>query len=69
LQGWAGLDKWTPALSPKVVAQEAASRNADEVGGVLAALHKLLGSGTDIKTINYLVVPNYKYPQGGGTPT
>ena len=50
-------------------AQEAASHNADQVSAVLAALHKLLGPGADIKTINYSVVPNYKYPQGGGTPT
>jgi uncharacterized protein YggE len=50
-------------------AQEAASRNSDQVDVVLAALRKLLGSGADIKTINYAVVPNYKYPQGGGTPT
>src|SRR5437667_5505976 len=50
-------------------AQEAASRNADQVDVVLAALRKLLGSGADIKTINYAVVPNYKYPTGGGTPT
>src|SRR5881397_3331027 len=50
-------------------AQEAASRNADQVDAVLAALRKLLGAGADIKTINYSVVPNYKYPQGGGTPT
>src|ERR1043166_3694336 len=50
-------------------AQEAASHNADQVSAVLASLRNLLGSGADIKTINYSVVPNYKYPQGGGTPT
>jgi uncharacterized protein YggE len=49
-------------------AQEATSKNASQSDGVLGALRKLLGQGADIKTINYSVTPNYKYPQGGGNP-
>jgi uncharacterized protein YggE len=50
-------------------AQEATAQNASRVAALLTALRQLLGTGADIKTINYFVGPNYQYPPGGGTPT
>lgn len=50
-------------------AQEASTQNANQVSVVLAQLRQLLGVNADIKTINYSVAPNYRYPQGGGLPT
>ena len=50
-------------------AQEAAAQDASRVAVLLTALGQLLGTGADIKTINYFVGPNYQYPPGGGTPT
>ncbi len=50
-------------------AQDAAAQNATRVAALLMALTQLLGTGADIKTINYFVGPNYQYPPGGGTPT
>jgi uncharacterized protein YggE len=50
-------------------ADAAALRNAERTEAVLAALHKTLGQGAEIKTISYSINPNYRYPQEGGTPT
>jgi uncharacterized protein YggE len=50
-------------------AQEAAAQDASRVAVLLTALGQLLGTGADIKTINYFVGPNYQYPPNGGTPT
>lgn len=41
-------------------AQDAASKNAAQVAALIAALQNLLGSGADIKTVNYYVAPLYK---------
>src|SRR5437660_83011 len=49
--------------------QEAASQNASRLDAVLAALHKVLGAGSDIKTISYSLHPNYQYHPNGGEPT
>lgn len=49
-------------------AQDAAARNADQVAALTAALTKLLGSGADIKTVNYFVGPNYRNGPNGGPP-
>jgi uncharacterized protein YggE len=49
-------------------AQEAGDRNATRVAAVLEALRQLLGPNADLKTINYSVSPNYRYPTGGGQP-
>jgi uncharacterized protein YggE len=56
-------------MTQAMTAQDAASQDATQVANVLAALGKLLGSGADIKTVNYYVAPVYKYPPNGGTPT
>jgi len=48
-------------------AQDASAQNAAQTATLLAALNKLLGSGADIKTVNYSVTPNYKSTQNGGT--
>lgn len=52
-----------------MTAQAAGSQNAAQTSAVLSALTQLLGSGANIKTINYSIAPNYNYPQGGGPPT
>ena len=46
-------------------AQTAASQNATQVGGLIAALQTLLGSTGNIQTIGYSLSPNYNYPPGG----
>ena len=50
-------------------AQEASDQNATQATAVIAALRKVAGTAGEIKTIGYSVSPNYRYPQGGGTPT
>ncbi len=50
-------------------AQEASDQNASLVTSVIAALKKAVGTAGEIKTVGYSVTPNYRYPQGGGTPT
>jgi uncharacterized protein YggE len=50
-------------------AQEAASKNADQMNTLMTALEKLVGSNGDVKSTSYYISPNYNYPQGGGTPT
>jgi hypothetical protein len=50
-------------------AQEASDQNAAQVTAVIAALKKVVGAAGDIKTVGYSVTPQYRYPQGGGTPT
>jgi uncharacterized protein YggE len=50
-------------------ASEAASRNADQVAAVIAALRSVLGQTAEIRTITYSLGPNYQYPPGGGQPT
>ena len=42
--------------------QNAASKNATQLGAVLAQLKQLLGTGADVKTISYSLSPNYRYP-------
>ena len=49
-------------------AQEAVDSNATLVSQILIALRQLLGPNADLKTINFSVTPNYRYPQGGGQP-
>jgi uncharacterized protein YggE len=46
-------------------APDAARENADKLTRVMAAVKKLLGKGDEIKTANYSLNPNYRYPQGG----
>jgi uncharacterized protein YggE len=49
-------------------AQEASDQNAAQVILVIAALKKVAGPAGELKTVGYSVTPNYRYPQGGGTP-
>ncbi|HWZ30103.1 MAG TPA: SIMPL domain-containing protein [Bryobacteraceae bacterium] len=56
-------------VSPGTTAQDAAAQNANQVAAVVAALQKLLGTGADIKTINYYVTPVYKSGTNGAPPT
>ena len=56
-------------VTQAATAQEAAAQNAAQLEAVLTQLRALLGASADIKTINYSLTPNYRYPQGGGPPT
>jgi hypothetical protein len=49
-------------------AEAAAAENARRADAVLAELRKLLGAGSEIKTVSYSVSPNYRYPREGGRP-
>jgi uncharacterized protein len=48
--------------------QEAADQNAKQANTVMQALRSLLPSA-NIKTVNFSVNPNYRYPKDGGAPT
>lgn len=50
-------------------AQEAAEANANQSATLLSALRGVLGASADIRTTSYSIVPNYRYPSGGGLPT
>jgi len=56
-------------VTQAATAQEASTQNAAQVETVLARLRQVLGAVGEMKTIGYSLTPNYKYPQGGGTPT
>ena len=49
-------------------ARAAADDNARKSDAVIAALRKLLGEDADIKTISFVLSPNYIYPKDGGQP-
>jgi uncharacterized protein len=46
-------------------APEATKENAEKLTRVMNEVKKLLGKGDEIKTANYSLNPNYRYPQGG----
>jgi len=46
-------------------AQEAAALNANQTSAVISALQALLGSGSNIKTVNYSLSPLYNNPPAG----
>ncbi|HKQ76809.1 MAG TPA: SIMPL domain-containing protein [Blastocatellia bacterium] len=50
-------------------AQAAAADNAHRLETALAELRRALGSGAEIKTVNYTLNPDYHYPKEGGKPT
>src|ERR1044072_7413846 len=50
-------------------AQAADSQNAQKLDATMAALRRVLGPGAEIKTVNYSLAPNYRYPREGGQPT
>ena len=49
--------------------QAAATQNAQKLETTLARLRQTLGANADIKTINYSLSPNYRYPREGGEPS
>ena len=55
-------------ITQAATADEASTRNANQVSGVLAQLRALLGAAADIKTISYSLTPNYTSPRDG-TPS
>ena len=46
-------------------ALDAAKENAEKLERVMGEVKKFLGKGDEIKTANYSLNPNYRYPQGG----
>jgi uncharacterized protein len=46
-------------------ALDAAKENAEKLARVMGEIKKFLGKGDEIKTANYSLNPNYRYPQGG----
>ena len=50
-------------------AQTASAQNAQKLDATIAALRRVLGPGAEIKTVNYSLMPNYRYPREGGQPT
>ncbi len=46
-------------------ALDAAKENAEKLTRVMGEIKKFLGKGDEIKTANYSLNPNYRYPQGG----
>ncbi|HXV80760.1 MAG TPA: SIMPL domain-containing protein [Candidatus Binatia bacterium] len=46
-------------------ALDAAKQNAEKLARVMGEVKKFLGKGDEIKTANYSLNPNYRYPQGG----
>jgi uncharacterized protein YggE len=56
-------------LTQEKQSQNAATQNARQIEGVMYALHKVLGTDADIKTINYTLSPDYQYRPMGGKPS
>jgi uncharacterized protein len=50
-------------------AQAAGAQNAKGLDQVTAQLRRTLGPSADIRTINYSLTPNYRYPKEGGQPS
>lgn len=50
-------------------AQAAGTQNAQQTDRVIDELRRALGPNANIKTINYSLTPNYRYPREGGQPT
>ena len=46
-------------------ALDAAKENAEKLARVMSEVKKFLGKGDEVKTANYSLNPNYRYPQGG----
>jgi uncharacterized protein YggE len=46
-------------------ALDAAKENAEKLARVASEVKKFLGKGDEVKTANYSLNPNYRYPQGG----
>lgn len=46
-------------------ALDAAKENAEKLARVTGEIKKFLGKGDEVKTANYSLNPNYRYPQGG----
>ena len=46
-------------------APDAAKENAEKLARVMGEVKKLVGKGDQVKTANYSLNPNYRYPQGG----
>ncbi len=56
-------------ITQAATAQAAAAQNAQKLDATISALRNALGAGADIKSVNYSLAPNYRYPREGGQPT
>jgi uncharacterized protein YggE len=50
-------------------AQAASAANAKQLGDVIAELKRIAGPSAEVRTVNFSVQPNYRYPKDGGAPT
>lgn len=55
-------------VTQAATAEEATAANARRLEAVLVRLRSVVGPGGEIKTVNYSVHPNYRYPKEGGAP-
>src|SRR5262245_59712506 len=53
-------------LTQENQSQNAATQNARQIDSVITALHKVLPADADIKTVNYMLSPDYQYRPIGG---
>ncbi len=55
-------------VTQETTAEAAAAKNATQTSAVLAELRRIAGPSGDIRTENYSLAPQYRYPSQGGTP-
>jgi hypothetical protein len=55
-------------ITPAQTAEAAASENANQTNVVLTELRKNMAAGSELRTTNYLISPQYRYPQPGASP-
>jgi uncharacterized protein YggE len=56
-------------VSQASTAEEAGTQNAKQATAAIATIKDLLGQNANVKSVNYSLTPNQRFPPGGGTPT
>jgi uncharacterized protein YggE len=55
-------------ITPAKTAEAAAGENANQTNVVLTELRKNMAAGSELRTTNYSIAPQYRYPQSGASP-
>lgn len=55
-------------VTPAQTAEAAAAENANQTTAVLTELRKNMAAGSELRTVNYSIAPQYRYPQPGASP-
>jgi len=55
-------------ITPAPTAEAAAGENANQTNVVLAELRKNMAAGSELRTTNYSIAPQYRYPKPGASP-